>query len=256
MVLFCGVCYAAEPGVQEIVRRSVTANNADFNALPNYSYREVDVADDSPSKTYEVRMIGGSPYNELIASGGQPLPAQEKRREQRKIEETIERRNRETPGERAGRIAKYRSERKEERTMLQQMVDAFNFRLAGEGTLAGHAVYILDAEPRPGYHPPNLRARVLKGMRGRLWIDRQSFHWVKVEAEVVSPVSIEGFLARVDPGTRFVLEKAPVGGDVWLPSHFHMDVAAKILGIFGHNSMEDERYSDYQRATTVASAGK
>jgi hypothetical protein len=51
-------------------------------------------------------------------------------------------------------------------------------------------------------------------MQGKLWIDKDSFQWVKVEAQVMHPVSIEGFLAKVEPGTHFELEKEPVATDM------------------------------------------
>ncbi len=74
----------------------------------------------------------------------------------------------------------------------------------------GHPTYVLDALPRPGYQPPNRTARILTGMHGRLWIEKKGFHWVKGEAEVLKPVSIFGFFAKVLPGTRMDLEMIPV----------------------------------------------
>jgi len=62
------------------------------------------------------------------------------------------------------------------------------------------------------------------------------------------PVSIEGFLARVEPGTRFQLEKAPVTTDVWLPKHFSMRARAKVLFLFRHNGEENETYFNYHKA--------
>ena len=47
-------------------------------------------------------------------------------------------------------------------------------------------------------------------MEGTLWIDRDTFQWVKVEAQVTRPVKIVGFLAEVEPGTHFELEKKPI----------------------------------------------
>ncbi len=97
---------------------------------------------------------------------------------------------------------------------------AFDFKLLGETRLNGDDVYALQATPRPGYHPPNMETQVLTGMQGELWIDKDIFQWVKVEAQVTHPLSIEGFLAKVEPGTHFELEKAPVARGVWLPTHF------------------------------------
>jgi hypothetical protein len=64
-------------------------------------------------------------------------------------------------------------------------------------------------------------------MQGKLWIDKPTCQWVNVEAEVVHPVSIAGFLAQVQPGTRFELEKMPVVEGSWLPKHFSTKMWAK-----------------------------
>lgn len=249
---------APPPGVpvNEVIRRSVTANEADFRAQPGYTYRETDRESSGESKTYEVRMILGSPYSRLVAINGHPLSLAREQDEENKMRQALAKREHESSGDRADRIEKYRKERREERVMLAEMAAAFNFRQIGEATMSGRDVWLFEATPRPGYRPPNRKAKVLTGMRGKLWIEKQGYHWAKVEAEVVEPVYFEGFLARVNPGTRFVLEKAPVGGGVWLPKHFSMNVQARIVGIFAHNTSDDETYSDYRPApSTVASTG-
>ena len=37
-------------------------------------------------------------------------------------------------------------------------------------------------------------------MKGRLWVDKAGYHWIKVKAEVIKPVSYALFIAKV--GTR------------------------------------------------------
>jgi hypothetical protein len=81
-----------------------------------------------------------------------------------------------------------------------------------------------------------------------MWIDKQTFQWVKVEAEVTRPVSIIGFVATVEPGTRFELEEMPVAGDVWLPKHFAMTSKAKVMEVIHHKGHEDETYFDYHKS--------
>lgn len=85
-------------------------------------------------------------------------------------------------------------------------------------------------------------------MRGTLWIEKSTFQWVRVEAEVFRPVSIEGFLAQVQPGTRFLLDQAPVSGNLWLPIHYGMKARARVLFFFSKNSDEDETYYGYATA--------
>ena len=129
---------------------------------------------------------------------------------------------------------------------MDQLTKAFQFQLLGEQKLGSYDVYVLRATPLAGYRPPNRDTQVLTGMEGMLWIDHDTYQWVKVEARVVHPVSIEGFLARVEPGTRFELEKMPVAAGVWLPKHFAMQAKAKIVGVFSHNSQEEETYFNYR----------
>ena len=59
---------------------------------------------------------------------------------------------------------------------------------------------------------------------------------------------IEGFLAQVEPGTRFELEKRPMTGDIWLASHFAMKSNAKVMLVIPHNGEEDDSYFNYHKA--------
>ncbi len=236
------------PNVAEILRKSVEANEADWKAAPDYDYFERD-RKEGGSKTYHVFMIGGSPYQELTAVNGKPLPLQDQKREQRELEKVISQRRSESVRDRAERVAKYERDRKRDRLMMQELTRAFDFKLLGEGRLGHYAVYLLQARPRPGYRPPNIETEVLTGMQGKLWIDKETYQWVRVEAEVVRPVSIEGFLASVQPGTRFVLEKMPVANEIWLPRHFAVKTNARILLVFRRRTQEDETYFNYRRAT-------
>jgi hypothetical protein len=239
---------AASPGVKEIISNSVRANHLDFAAAPHFNHKETDDAGDG-SKTFEVVMMDGSPYRRLVTINGKPLSAAQQAAERQKEAAARRQRASESPSARKARIAKYERGRQRDNAMMSQLTVAFNFTLNGEDTLRGHRVYVLDATPRPGYVPPNRDCEVLPGMRGKLWIDQQSFQWVQVEAEVITPVSIGGFLATVNPGTRFQLDKEPFGdGSVWFPSLFKMQANAKVLFLFSKNSSEEDKFWDYQRA--------
>jgi hypothetical protein len=248
--LWCSSAFAQDAAT--IIERSVQANDRDWQADPQYDYSERDL-DSAGSKTYEVTTIFGSPYERLVAVNGKPLTPQQQAEEQRKYERMESERRAESPQKKAQRIRKYYAERTREHAMMAELTKAFDFKLEGQQSLDGHKVYVLDAIPCPGYHPPNRNAQVLTGMRGKLWVDESTFQWVKVEASVFHPVAIVGFLARVQPGTRFELEKAPVSDDVWLPTHFAMKAAAKVMYVFNHHSQEEDYYFNYHRANSTAS---
>lgn len=241
------VVYAMQqPDVRTIIERSVAANRDDFNAAPDFNDKETDKTP-TGNKTYQITMIEGTPYQRLIAVDGKPLPPDQEREQMQRQQQVTARRRAETPEQRQARIAKWRRERTRDNAMMDQLTKAFNFDLVGEGKLRDFTIWILKATPRPGYRPPNMYAQVLTGMQGELWVDQQTYQWVKVMAQVIHPVSIQGFLARVEPGTQFELEKSPVSGGTWQVTHFSMKSHARVLFLFARNGSEDTTYFDYER---------
>lgn len=239
---------SGQPDIREIIQRSVGANQADFRAAPGFDRKE---RDRTPSgmKTYQVTMIEGTPYYRLIALNGHPLSAAQDAAERKKEVEVRVQRGSQSPAEREQRIAKYQSERRRDNQMMEQLTVAFNFAVVGERNEKGFNVWVLKATPRPDYQPPNMQMQVLRGMQGELWIDQRSYQWVKVTARVTRPVTIEGFLAQVEPGTQFELENLPVEGGTWQPSHFGMRSQAKIFFLINRSSQDDETYFDYHPAS-------
>ena len=232
--------------VDAIIQNSVEANERDWKAAPQYAYFET-IRNGRGSKTNQVIMIGGSPYERLVKVNGRVLSLDEQEVEQKKLDRAMAERRFQTDRAAAKRVADYERDRQRDHIMIQQLTKAFDFKLIGEERLRGRNVYALRATPRPGYVPPTTEARVLLGMKGELWIDQQSFQWVKVLAQVVSPVNIAGFLATVQPGTYFELEKKPVDGEIWLPAHFTVSSRSKVLKVFRHQTDEDDTFFNYQR---------
>ncbi len=255
LLLGCTAAWA-QVNVADLVKRSSDNTGRNWKQAPNYVYTERDVDEKLDSsgevksrkvRTYEVMVLDGSNYNKLIAINDKPLSPQEQRVENEKLARERYRRQHESEADRRKRVAKYQHERQQDRLMMQEMTRAFDYKLIGQETVAGRSCWVLDATPKPGYVPVNLDARVLTGMKGKLWIDKQDVQWVKVMAEVVKPVSFYA-VATVTPGTRFELEQKPVGDGIWLPSHFAVKVNSTVLAFFSHNSLDDETYSNYRRA--------
>lgn len=252
LALLCASSAWGQESVATIIQRSVEANERDWRAVPEFDYTER-VKEGDGDKTNAVTMLYGSPYERLIAVNGHPLNGEKEREEQRKYERVAAQRRGESADKRAARISKYEAERKRDHTLLDQMTKAFDFKLVGDDDLKGRKVYVLKATPRSGYRPPNRDSHVLPGMEGTLWIDHESFQWVKVEAHVTRPVRIEGFLAEVEPGTQFELEKVPVAPDIWVATHFAMKSNARVMMVFPHRSQQDITYSSYHRGNEAAS---
>jgi hypothetical protein len=193
-------------------------------------------------------MIDGSRYRRLIAIDGKPLSRDQQADEEKKLQQVETERRSESPSDRRARIEKFQRGRLRNNEMMEQLTKAFDFKLLAQDKLRGFNVWLLAATPRPGYNPPNMASQVLPGMRGQLWIDQKTYQWVKITAQVVRPVSIDGFLAKVEPGTEFEMEKSPVEGGTWQVSRFSMKSQAKVLMMFEHDSSEDDTFFEYQKA--------
>ncbi|HJT87938.1 MAG TPA: hypothetical protein VJ732_08780 [Bryobacteraceae bacterium] len=238
----------------EIVKRSVANNNADWKAFPDYTFTERDAITKGgrrTDRTYRVYMIDGSQYHELITIQGEPLSPARAAAEKQKLQQARFQRSHESADARRKRIAKFQAARRQDHELMTEMVNAFDFKLAGQEIRNGRKCFVLQAAPKPGYQPRSRETKVLTGMRGKMWIDTQTYQWVVVHAEVFRPVAFGLFIAHVQPGTEFTLEETPVAGKLWLPSHFEMQVKANIL-FWSRNSSDDEHYWDYQPSSSPA----
>ena len=232
---------------KEIVQRSAEVNQRDWDAASGYGYFERR-RDGEKTKTYDITMVDGSRYARLVAVDDSPLSPQDEAKEKQRFEAEVSRRSQESAKERSDRIGQYQKERDQDRVMMQELTKAFDFYFSGERKLGHRAVYVLQGTPRGDYHPSSKQAKALTGMQGTLWIDKVNFHWVKAEAVVVRPVWIGGFVARVEPGTRFELEQAPTAEGFWMPIHFSMEAKAKVLFLLSHDEQNDHTYFGYHKS--------
>jgi hypothetical protein len=243
---------SGQPDVQKIVQLSAAAIQADWQHEPylNDLERDEDTkGGKTTSETYEVMMIDGSAYNRLIARNDVGLSVEEEARQKEQLQKEYTKRANESPQERADRIAKYQKEWNRVFILLRNLKGAFDFQLTGEETVEGHNVYVVRATPHPGYQADSRETKILTGMQGTLWIDKETYRWVRVKAEVIKSVWFGWFIAKVDPGTQFLLEQTPVQDPaqpgIWLPKHFRMTVSASVLWQ-RKDYTHDETYRDYR----------
>jgi outer membrane lipoprotein-sorting protein len=128
--------------------------------------------------------------------------------------------------------------------------NAFTFELVREEPMKGHPAYVLSATPKKRTGPMSRAAKVLAGMNGTIWIDKENFHLIRAECTVVTPVPIYGLLAQVFPGTRVEIELAPVTDSIWLISRLSMDLTLSKLW-FKSTQVTHSTYSEYSPNATV-----
>jgi hypothetical protein len=255
-LVFVSVSTAQQPDARDVIRRSIAASAHNWKIARNYTFlqrteeRQMDSAGQVKSKqvkTYDVTLLEGSPYVRLTQRDDHSLPPAEEEKEQEKLNKSIAGRLKETPAQRARRIHEYEQRRERQRADMAEVPEAFDFRIVSEERVDGRDTWVLDATPRRDYRPLTRDTKILPHVKGRLWIDRQTFQWVKLEAEVIDPVSWGLFLVRLDSGARIQFQQAHVNDEVWLPSQISIKASAR-LGIFKHLRVEeDTTYRNYRK---------
>jgi len=74
---------------------------------------------------------------------------------------------------------------------VSEVADAYNFHLKGMENLDGRETYVIDAE-RARFQP-HFKKRSSAKFRFRAWIDQAESQWVKLDAECIDTVFVDGF---------------------------------------------------------------
>ena len=199
------------------------------------------------TRNYEIMMLYGQQVRRLIARNDKPLSAEEAAKEEKKIQEVIRKREQETSEQRQKRLQKEAREREEARAFVREIADAYTFRLVGTETRDGRETYIIDADPRAGFHPHLKDAKYLPRFRGRIWIDSAETQWVKADIEAIDTVAWGLFLARLHKGSRISIELTRVNDEVWLPKSVSLKLSARLALLKSFNVVEDVSYRDYKK---------
>jgi hypothetical protein len=95
---------------------------------------------------------------------------------------------------------------------------------------AEHTQTVFDFAPNPKFHPKTTTESVLPCLSGRVWIDSETHHLIRIEVKVVQNVNLMmGILARVYSGGTLVYEQHPVGGGHYGYTHLEIDVKLREL---------------------------
>jgi len=247
--------HSALPDARQIIEPSITVTERNWKARDRYTYtqwdesRRLDMDGRVKSQDVDVSRIisvNGVPFEQLVEHNGRPLSAAE----QMKQEERIEKQKHETPEERVARLEK----EQENRSFIREVPAAFDFQLVGEDVVNGRPAFVLQATPRPDYQPHGKYGKIFSRVEGKLWIDKQDLGWIKVDGQVIQPISMGLFLARVLPGSHIVMAQTRVAEGIWVPERIEVRASAKIFFVKSLVIDKTLTYSDYRLAQTGAVA--
>lgn len=261
MLALAAVCLAqVQPDPADIVRRSLGQDQHNTEAARDYVYqrhvleKRLDGSGKVKSveeRTYEQFILYNEPYERLMTRNGRPLNDKERAKEEDRWEKLKTAREHETDAERRDRLEKREQRRRANRAFLQEIPDAFTFRLMGSDTVNGREVWIIAADPRPGYKPRAPRAQILAKLRCKFWVDKREYQWVRAEAELTENFSFGLIVAKLNKGTRLEFEQQKVNDEVWLPKRQYIDGTGRLL-LMGGGVEQETTFGDYRKFRTDA----
>ncbi len=241
---------------REIVRKSVQMDQANWLRMKDYTWvaRLVERHLDSKGQVkaenkqaWETVILYGEPHRRMLERDGKALPPDEQRKEQQKLDKSVAKLARETPDQKQRRVADYEKGRQKDREFLTEIPDLYDFRLEGEDKVDGRDVWVISGTPRTGYQPKLRDAKPLLKIRGKIWIDKSEYQWVRLEAETLDTISYGLFLARLNPGAKLVFEQTRVNDELWLPKREFARGTGRI-GLLKKVAMEQElTWSNYRK---------
>jgi hypothetical protein len=250
LLLFVSVVWAQD--ATEIIKRASDRDFTNFENRKNYTYQErlefrqyngSGKLSKTEIETHEVLILSGQPYEKLIARNDKPLSEKDARKEQKKLDNEVEKRQKQSAAEKA----KLEKERLEEQKYLREFVEAFDFKIVGEEAVSGKPCWVISVNPKAGFKPKESDAKMFTKLKGKVWIDKSEYHWVKAEGEAIDTLSFGFFLFRVAPGATVSFEQTSVNGEVWLPSRISVRADARIAILKKMRAEIDITYREYQK---------
>jgi hypothetical protein len=250
---------SVNPDARSIMQRAVAKDIVNWQAAKDYTFlqrtQEDALADNgsvksSKSETAEIMVLYGEPFERIVAKDDKPLSEHEQKKQDEKFESETRKRANESAEEREKRLQKYEKERQDERAFVREILDAYDFTLAGNESLNGRETWVIDGSPRPGFEGKRRESKMLPKIKPRFWIDQQDYSWVKLHAEVTDTLSFGWVVARLHKGSVFEMQQIRLNDELWLPQRFDVKLDARVALLKGVNENVHVTYKDYRRFRT------
>jgi hypothetical protein len=249
------------PDLAELVARARANVRSDRQLLSQYTYleRRADVrvsklarVSTGPVKVYQVYPGADDieTYRRLIEVDGKPVPKAEldkqDRDRQREVMEAVARREHESPRDREQREAKRAQARREEQQVIDELFQIYAFTMVGRESVDGHPAIAVDFAPKAGILPKTDEGKLMKKVKGRVWLSEDDYQVARVQAEMLEDISVLGFLGKLYKGTTASFERRKINNEIWLPAQARFDGSGRaFIRKFQVGSVV--QYSDYRK---------
>ena len=245
---------------KEIVRRATEVDHHNFERAQKYTCTQREVikhldkhgnVKSTEIKTFDINFYFGEFYARLVQQDDKPLSEKEQKKEDEKLEKFLAKRRNENEEDRQKRAEKQRKEREEGRAFVRDVQNAYDFRLVGDEQVSGEDAWVIEATPRKDFKPTQPHADILKKIKGKMWIEKKDYNWVKVEAEATDTISFGLFLFRIHPGSRFSLENAHINNEFWGLHRLIINGSARIALLKNEIAEQEDDFSNYKKFSST-----
>lgn len=183
----------------------------------------------------------------LVMQNGQPLTPQQRRDEEARLANYVQ-----SPRELRRKKKQEKEDTEHTERILKALPDAFLYERAGtergrNGLGApGDELVRLNFRPNPSYDPPSHVEQVLTGMSGHLLIDIAQNRIAEIDGTLSREVAFGwGILGHLDPGGRFLVQQADIGGHQWEVTRMQLSFTGKALFVKKIAIHSSDTFSDF-----------
>ena len=187
---------------------------------------------------HEDFFVNGHFIERTVKKNGQPLDSKAEQKETERVTKLVEKAERTPPGQPLEGSG----------ISVSRLLDIMDVRNPRREMYHGRSAIIFDFAGRKDAKTHGLAEDASKKLQGAVWIDEADRQVAHLEVSFNDDFRIAGGLfARIDKGSSFRFDQAPVKDGLWLPTGGAGTVQARILLLKNVRQLFTERDYDYKR---------
>lgn len=218
----------------------------------DYTFRELDVTQElnkngSVKKTEteeaDIFYVNSHEVRRVIQRDGQPLSADEEKKEQQNVMKEIQRAQSTPPGQfPPGRIV----------ISVGRILAMAKFSSPRREMLDGRSMIAFDFQGDPHAKAHNLAEDAARRTTGTVWIDEKDRQVRRLTAQLTDNVHAGFGLVSLGKGSSLIFEQKLVNNELWLPTGAQIHLVAHAIAVFGFRANIRITDDDYRKFHAVA----
>lgn len=189
---------------------------------------------------HEAFFVNGHFIERTIKKNGQALDAKAEQKETERVTKMVEKAQKTPPGQPL----------EDSGVSVSRLLEIMDVRNPRRAIYRGRPTIVFDFAGRKNAKTHGLAEDASKKMQGAVWIDEADRQVAHLEISFIDDFRIAGGLfAKIDKGSSFHFDQAPVKDGLWLPTGGEGTVQARFLLLKNLRQHFTERDFDYKRFT-------